>query len=73
MKELSDKRARLRRELQEAHATWIVAGRHPANSAGVSPLADILVRTDASKGEWAAYQAARKRLTLAYAERATAA
>lgn len=74
MKELSKKRARLRRELQEAHATWInVREGLPAGSAVISPRVDISGRPASSKVEWVEYQAAKARLTLAYAERATAA
>lgn len=73
MKELSKKRARLRRELQEAHATWISATECPEGVAVISPLVGFSGRPDASKAEWVEYQAAKGRLTLAYAERATAA
>ena len=66
MKKLSDKRARLRGELQQAYGDWLristpmdTIGDHPADSRGARKPATP---------QWLAYLAAKKRLTEAYAE-----
>ena len=71
--ELDDRRTRLREELQRAFSAWLMA------SGGGETLAEARDRVDTSgcrddaKAEWFDYLGAKRRLTLAYAERREAA
>lgn len=68
MEALTQKRARLRQELQQAYGAWMrtaeLAGGPPAQHDAV----DISGCGESAKAKWCAYLAARERLILAYAE-----
>ena len=69
MEALSDKRTRLRHELQHAFSEWMTASE---GSASGEPI-DVSGCPDAAKPKWLEYLAAKRRLTSAYAEQRLAA
>lgn len=70
MEPLNAKRARLRRELQEAFSAWMLASERGGHSA--APV-DVSGCSDTAKAQWLEYLAAKQRLTSAYAEQRAAA
>jgi hypothetical protein len=73
MEPLSDKRARLRRELQEAFSAWMRASESDGRSAVPGAPVDVSGCPETAKAEWFKYLAAKQRLTSAYAEQRAAA
>lgn len=72
MEELSNKRTRLRHELQRAYDAWLVAAECQA-SHHVPNHVDISGSPDGAKARWFEYLAAKERLILDYAEQPLAA
>jgi hypothetical protein len=72
MEALNNKRARLRRELQEAYSAWMATSEFCATSETHVPV-DISGCPDTTKVKWFEYLAAKERLVLAYAEQPVAA
>lgn len=73
MEVLNAKRARLRRELQEAFSAWLQASECGGHTAAPGTPVDVSGCSDAAKSTWFAYLAAKQRLTSAYAEQRAAA
>lgn len=73
MEPLSDKRARLRHELQQAFSAWMLASECDGRSAAPGAPVDVSGCSDAAKSTWFAYLTAKQRLTSAYAEQRAAA
>ena len=73
MESLSDKRARLRRELQHAFGAWMLASEDGTPSVPADAPVDVSGCADAAKAKWFAYLDAKQRLTSAYAEQRLAA
>jgi hypothetical protein len=69
MEALSDKRSRLRHELQQAFSAWMTASEDCASGIPV----DVSGCPDSAKPKWFEYLAAKRRLTSAYAEQLVAA
>ena len=72
MEALSEKRARLRRELEEAYGAWLTASEVRASTLAAHAPIDTSGCPQATKAKWFDYLAARERLVLAYAEKAAA-
>ncbi|HKV16834.1 MAG TPA: hypothetical protein VJQ81_17440 [Reyranella sp.] len=69
MESLTQRRSRLRGELQDAYRDWLGASRGAGEFDSVeTPQVDISGCPDSSKVEWFAYQAAKLRLVQAYAD-----
>lgn len=69
MESLTQRRSRLRGELQDAYSDWLGATRGAGEFDGIeTPQVDISGCPDSSKVKWFAYQAAKVRLVEAYAE-----
>lgn len=69
METLTQKRSRLRDELQEAYSDWLGSTRGSGEFDGIEvPQVDVSGCPPANKAEWFAYQAAKMRLIEAYAE-----
>lgn len=69
MESLTQKRARLRDELQDAYSAWLVSTRGASEFDGIDVArVDVSGCPDANKAEWFAYQSAKARLVVAYAE-----
>jgi hypothetical protein len=69
MESLTQKRSRLRSELQEAYSDWLGATRAAGEFDNVeAPQVDVSGCRDSNKAKWFAYQAAKLRLVEAYAE-----
>lgn len=66
MKKLSNKRARLRDELQQAYGDWM-RSTSPMDLVADGPV-DISGRRRPATPQWIAYLEAKKRLVEAYAE-----
>jgi hypothetical protein len=71
--ELSNKRARLRHELQEAFSAWMLASEGDGQSVAPGAPVDVSGCSESAKTEWFEYLAAKARLTSAYAEQRSAA
>ena len=72
MPSLSDKRARLRRELQEAFSSWMLASESDGRCAVPGAPVDVSGSSESATAEWFEYLAAKRRLTSAYAEQRAA-
>lgn len=69
MESLTQRRSRLRGELQDAYSDWLGATRGAGEFDSVdAPHVDISGCPDSSKVKWFAYQAAKLRLVQAYAD-----
>ena len=73
MESLNEKRARLRRELQQAYNAWLPTSELTAASLAPDRPVDGSGSADVSRAKWLAYLAAKQRLVLAYAEQPLAA
>lgn len=73
MEALNNKRARLRRELQQAYDVWMDAGVRQSDQPADGICIDISGSREAAKPQWFEYLAAKHRLILAYAEQFQAA
>jgi hypothetical protein len=68
MEVLDTKRARLRRELQDAYDAWLTITEFRASSAPAGPCVELSGSPKETQAEWFAYLAAKRRLVVAYAE-----
>lgn len=68
MESLTQRRSRLRDELQEAYSDWLDSTRGGEFDSIEVPQIDVFGCPDANKAQWFAYQAAKARLVEAYAE-----
>ena len=65
---LTEKRARLRRELQQAYSAWMTTDECRTRLPTAGASADISGYSDAGRAKWLDYLAAKERMVLAYAE-----
>lgn len=73
MEPLSDKRARLCRELRQAFGAWMLVSEGGGDSEATGAPVDVSGCANAAESKWFAYLDAKQRLTSAYAEQRAAA